>query len=87
MQRQLSKSNTDAQQWRAKYEGEGVVRADELEESRRKLQAKLSDADQAAEAALAKVAGLEKAKARLQGELEDLMVDVERVSYVTSGCL
>ncbi|XP_076459071.1 myosin heavy chain, striated muscle-like isoform X3 [Babylonia areolata] len=78
LQRQLSKANSEAQQWRAKFEGEGAARAEELEESRRKLQNKLSEAEQAAEAALAKVAGLEKAKARLQGELEDLMVDVER---------
>ncbi|KAK7113251.1 hypothetical protein V1264_012571 [Littorina saxatilis] len=80
LQRQLSKANTEAQQWRAKFEGEGAARAEELEESKRKLQNKLSEAEQAAEAALAKVAGLEKAKARLQGELEDLQVDVERAN-------
>ena len=80
LQRQLSKANSEAQQWRSKFEGEGAARAEELEESKRKLQNKLTEAEQAAEAALAKVAGLEKAKARLQGELEDLMVDVERVS-------
>jgi hypothetical protein len=47
---------------------------------RRKLQAKLQDAEQNAEAANAKVSSLEKAKNRLQGELEDLSIDVERVS-------
>ena len=52
--------------------------------SRRKLQAKLTEAEQNAEAAAAKVNALEKAKARLQGELEDLMVDVERVRSVWS---
>jgi predicted nucleic acid-binding Zn-ribbon protein len=80
LQRQLSKANSEAQQWRAKFEGEGTARAEESEEAKRKLQAKLTEAEQAAEAAIAKVVGLEKAKARLQGELEDLMVDVERVS-------
>lgn len=34
LQRQLSKANTEAQQWRAKFEGEGAARAEELEESR-----------------------------------------------------
>jgi len=78
LQRQLSKANTEAQQWRSKFESEGTARAEELEESKRKLQAKLSDAEQAAEAAMLKVQALEKAKSRLQGELEDLMIDVER---------
>jgi len=32
MQRQLSRANAEAQQWRAKYESEGLAKADELEE-------------------------------------------------------
>lgn len=34
LQRQLSKANTEIQQWRAKFESEGTARADELEESK-----------------------------------------------------
>ena len=49
---------------------------------RRKLQAKLQEAEQNAEAANAKVSSLEKAKNRLTGELEDLGIDVERVSII-----
>lgn len=41
----------------------------------------MQEAEQNAEAANAKVSSLEKAKNRLQGELEDLGIDVERVSY------
>ena len=37
VQRQLSKANAETQQWRAKYEGEGLLRAEELEEQRRKI--------------------------------------------------
>ncbi len=40
LHRQLSKANAEAQLWRAKYESEGVARAEELEESKRKLQAR-----------------------------------------------
>lgn len=50
--------------------------------SRRKLQAKLAEAEQNAEAANAKVNQLEKAKNRLQGELEDLAIEAERVSVI-----
>ncbi|KAL3877462.1 hypothetical protein ACJMK2_035164 [Sinanodonta woodiana] len=80
IQRALSKANAEVQQWRSKFESEGTTRAEELEEARRKLQAKLTEVEQAAEAALAKCSQLEKTKARLQGELEDLMVDVERAN-------
>ena len=47
---------------------------------RRKLTARLLEAEQMAEAANAKVSGLEKAKNRLQGEIDDLIVEIERVS-------
>ncbi|KAK3591327.1 hypothetical protein CHS0354_028436 [Potamilus streckersoni] len=80
IQRALSKANAEVQQWRSKFESEGTTRAEELEEARRKLQAKLTEVEQAAEAALAKCSQLEKTKARLQGELEDLVVDVERAN-------
>lgn len=46
---------------------------------RRRLQAKLTEAEQNMESAYSKCHSLEKVKCRLQGELEDLMVDVERV--------
>lgn len=37
LQKQLSRANAEAQQWRAKYEGEGLAKAEELEEQRRKI--------------------------------------------------
>merc|ERR1719228_2835096 len=78
LQRQVSKANNEVSQLRSKFETEGTQRVEELEEARRKLGVKLGDAEQAAEAANLKVQALEKAKSRLQGELEDLMIDVER---------
>ncbi|XP_046579110.1 LOW QUALITY PROTEIN: myosin heavy chain, striated muscle-like [Haliotis rubra] len=80
LQRQLSKANNEAQQWRAKFETDGEARAEELEEARRRLQSKLSEAEQNLDTANNKVTGLEKAKFRLQGELEDLMIDAERAN-------
>jgi len=58
----------------------GMARAEELEEAKRKLAAKLSEAEEQVEAALSKCNALEKVKSRLQGEVEDLMVDVERAN-------
>ena len=58
----------------------GIARGEELEEAKRKLAAKLTEAEEQVEAALMKCNSLEKVKARLQGEVEDLMVDVERAN-------
>lgn len=56
--------------------------------SRRKLAVRLQDAEEAAEAAQARAASLEKVKQRLQGEVEDLTIDLERVTHTeTNECL
>jgi hypothetical protein len=57
-----------------------LSRGEELEEAKRRLAAKLTEAEEQVEAALSKCNALEKVKARLQGEVEDLMVDVERAN-------
>jgi hypothetical protein len=60
--------------------GEGGVRSEELEDLKRKLGAKLLDTESQLEAALTKASALEKNNNRLKGELEDLSIEVERVS-------
>lgn len=83
LQRLLTKANSEAALWRQKCEsGEGGVRSEEMEELKRKLTGKIQELEAALEASQAKVSSLEKAKVRLQGELEDLMVEVERVSLL-----
>ena len=57
-----------------------TCRSEELEELKRKMNAKLLDMEQQFEAAQARASQLEKTKTRLQGELEDTMVEVDRVS-------
>lgn len=98
LQRQVTKLNAEVQQWRSRYESEGLIdsstshrcsfncillgmaRTEELEEAKRKLASKLAEAEEQVEAALTKCNALEKVKSRLQGEVEDLMVDVERAN-------
>lgn len=46
---------------------------------RKKLLARLQEAEEAAEATQAKCSSLEKTKQRLQGEVEELCVDLEKV--------
>ena len=65
--------------WKQKFEsGEGGVRSEEMEEMKRKLNARLQEAEQQLEAAHTKINSLEKVKGRLNGEIEDLMIEVER---------
>lgn len=59
---------------------QGISRNEELEEAKRRLAIKLTEAEEQVDAALNKCNALEKVKARLQGEVEDLMIDVERAN-------
>ncbi|XP_046351771.2 myosin heavy chain, striated muscle-like [Haliotis rufescens] len=71
LQRQLSKSNQEMLQWRSKYETEGTVRVEELEESRRRIQIKLNEAEHNLSTAIAKASSFEMTKAKMVRDLED----------------
>ncbi|CAF0931345.1 unnamed protein product, partial [Brachionus calyciflorus] len=45
LQKQIAKITSELQLWRSKYEVEGLARAEELEEAKRKLAAKLAEAE------------------------------------------
>ncbi|XP_058803249.1 myosin heavy chain, muscle isoform X5 [Phymastichus coffea] len=85
LQRQLSKANAEAQLWRTKYESEGVARAEELEEAKRKLQARLAEAEETIESLNQKVIALEKTKQRLATEVEDLQLEVDRCTAIANA--
>merc|ERR1711915_315313 len=72
--RQLSKANAEAQMYRAKYESEGVARAEELDAARQKLQARLDEAEQQIDQLNFKNASLEKMKSRLTSDLEQMHI-------------
>lgn len=52
---------------------------------RKKLAQRLQEAEETVEAMNAKCSSLEKTKQRLQGEVEDLMADVERANAAAAG--
>ncbi|XP_054616465.1 myosin-16-like isoform X1 [Dunckerocampus dactyliophorus] len=85
MQRLVSKLNADVTSWRSKYETDAIHRTEELEETKRKLAARLQEAEEAAEAAQARAASLEKVKQRLQGEVEDLTIDLEKCNAAAAA--
>ena len=75
----LSKAQAEIQLWRSKFETEGLGRIDELEGSKQKLTARLSEAEETIDSLNQRVASTEKTKHRLEVELEDLQLEYERV--------
>lgn len=76
--RQLSRINSEISQWKARYEGEGLVGAEELDELKRKQMNRVMDLQEALSAAQNKVMSLEKAKGKLLAETEDARSDVDK---------
>merc|ERR1712066_1017271 len=75
----LSKAQAEMQLWKSKFETEGLGRIEELEGSRTKLSARLTEAEETIDTINQKVAATEKTKHRLEAELEDLQLEYERV--------
>lgn len=80
LERQLVKSQGEVQVWKSKYETEAAARAEEVEELRRKFNARLQEQEEHIEALLVKVNNLEKQKSRLQSEVEVLIIDLEKAN-------
>merc|ERR1719245_1448290 len=85
LMRQLNKANGEADMWRTRYEKDGVGKAEELEMSRLKMQARLSEADSTLGQLNSKLGQVEKAKAKLQGELEAMSVQLDQAQILNSS--
>merc|ERR1712115_396308 len=68
--RSLNKALGEADMLRVRYEKEGVTKAEELEMAKLKMQARLSEADSTADQLKAKLAQLDKARAKFGSDLE-----------------
>merc|ERR1711884_1017076 len=68
--RSLNNALGEADMLRVRYEKEGVAEAEELEMAKLKMQARLSEADSTADQLKAKLAQLDKARAKLASDLE-----------------
>lgn len=81
LQRQLSKAVSEAASLRQKIEGadEGI-RPEDVEDLKRRMGVRLQDSETQLEAAMAKAVQSEKAKNRLQQELEAVAEELEKVA-------
>ena len=75
----LSKAQAEIQLWKSKFETEGLGRIDELEGGKQKISSRLVEAEETIETLNQKVASTEKARNRLETELDDLQMEYERV--------
>merc|ERR1711942_69189 len=83
--RSLNKALGEADMWRQKYEIDGLAKAEELEMSRLKLQARLSESQSTIEQLNAKLYQLEKAKVKLQAEIEETMVKCDQAHLLNNS--
>nr|UEK51607.1 MHC muscle-like protein 2 [Parasacculina yatsui] len=84
LSRQVAKGMAESQMWRNKYEQEGVARAEELDEQRRKIAARLQEAAEQMESVNQKNMALEKFRTRITGEIDEMHVEVERAQALAA---
>ncbi|EPB73264.1 myosin head [Ancylostoma ceylanicum] len=77
--RQISKQNAEIQQWKARFESEGLAKLDEIEEAKRKLQGKVQELTDANEMAFAKIGSLEKTRHKLMQDLDDAQARFDKI--------
>merc|ERR1711971_606904 len=83
--RSLNKALGEADMLRVRYEKEGVAKAEELEMAKLKMQARLSEADSTADQLKAKLAQLDKARAKLAADLEAQAQALDQAQILNLG--
>merc|ERR1719342_1131053 len=82
--RLVAKAEADAAQWRSKYETEAVAKAEELEMTKMKLVARHTEAESTIDNLNAKLTQIEKAKGKLQGEINEMTVNLDQAQMVNA---
>ena len=82
--RQVTKSEGEAAMWRQKYETEAVAKAEELEMSKMKLTARLTEAEATIQNLNAKLNQLEKSRAKVQADCEEMNVSLDQAQVMNA---
>merc|ERR1712203_468034 len=83
--RMCNKAEAEGNMWRQKYETDAVAKAEELEMTRMKLQARLTEAESAVENLNAKLNQIEKAKQKLQSEIDEMSVSLDQAQVLNNN--
>ncbi|QQP48816.1 Myosin heavy chain 1 [Caligus rogercresseyi] len=84
LSRQHSKAQSELDTWRCKFETEALAKAEELEMSKMKLQARLAEAQGTIENLNGKFSMLDKAKIKLTSDTEDATINLDQVQVLNS---
>ena len=80
--RQTSKAEAEAAMWHSKYETDAVAKAEELEMTKMKLQARLTEADSIIENLNGKLAQIERAKGKIQADIEEMTINLDQAQIL-----
>merc|ERR1711936_1278555 len=83
--RLVAKAEGEAQCWRRKYETDAVAKGEELEMTRMKLTARLTEAEAAIDNLNAKLNQVEKAKAKIAGESSDMANSLDQAQVLNAA--
>jgi len=83
-QRQTNKSEGEAAMWRCKYESEAVAKAEELEMTKMKLQARLTEAESTIENLNCKLSQVDKSKQKIHAEIEEMNINLDQAQILNS---
>merc|ERR1711862_822044 len=83
--RQTKKAEGEAVTWRAKYETDAVAKAEELEMTKMKLTARLTEAEATIDNQNAKLSQIEKAKAKIQGEITEMTAVLDQAQTLNAA--
>merc|ERR1712238_157057 len=82
---QLTKANQESDFWRQKFETEGLARAEEIEMTTMKLQARLSECQNVIEQLQLKVAQIDKAKGKPQADIDTMAAQADAAHLLNSS--
>merc|ERR1719216_806517 len=83
--RLTAKAEGEAQCWRQKYETDAVAKGEELEMTKMKLTARLTEAEAAIDNLNAKLSQVEKAKAKIAGESSDMANSLDQAQVLNAA--
>merc|ERR1712038_287093 len=83
--RQVGKNNQEAEYWRQKYENEALIKAEELEMVKLKLQARLSEGESTIEQLEGKLRQLENSKTKIQAEKDDMSAQCDQAHILNNS--
>merc|ERR1711899_35516 len=82
--RQTKKAEGEAATWRSKYETDAVGKAEELEMTKMKLTARLTEAETTIENLNAKYAQIDRARGKIHTEIEEMTVNLDQAQILNN---